>query len=55
MAMHGWMLMIKPIGYQGGGDAEFRMLDLSSSYQLPLSASKAFDMPPGEAELPLED
>lgn len=56
MAMHGWMLMIAPIGYQGtgGGDAKFRRLDLPRSFQLPLSASKAFIRPPGEADAPLE-
>ncbi|KAM7390787.1 hypothetical protein PAMA_008805 [Pampus argenteus] len=51
VAMHGWMLMIAPTGYQGTGegDAEFR-LDLPPSLQLPLSASKAFIGPPGEAD-----
>lgn len=49
--------MIAPTGYQdtGEGDAEFRRLDLPPSFQLPLSASKAFVRPPGEADVPLGD
>ncbi len=49
--------MIAPIGYQGtgGGDAEFKRLDLPLLFQPPLSASKVFVRPPGEADVPLED
>lgn len=55
--MHGWILMIAPIGYKAQGEVM-----LSSGgwigpplFQLPLSASKAFVRPPGEADVPLED
>lgn len=37
------------------GDVEFRRLDLRTLFQMPLSVSKAFVRPPGEADVPLED